>query len=267
MCKDSSRHHRLFQIIIRGQDRRHLPPRQQRFSQCPHLLFGRPAPRADRRFDCVGGLAHPERLDQRPAPCAFLPRLIQNDIYHRFPGLAVDRPQGCGTDVYQIGTQRTFSPAFQQSADLRGTLSARITQKPVNLCNHLHICVFNAVVHGLDEMPGTVGAQMRDTGRAFVPGCDGLCHRAQLMPGVGAAAHHHRRACPRAFLAAGHAHTDKVYPGSVKRPDPPARCMKIRISAINQGVPGVEMRRDRRDHRIHRRPGRDHEQDTARTRD
>ena len=241
--------------------------RQERRRRDPQGFLAGPATGADGRLDRAGRLAKLQRLDQGPAARAFLTRLIKDQIHHWRPALGIHGLQRGGRHLDQVRAERPFLPAFKQRPDLRCRLPTGVAQQPVDFGDHLHVGIFDPVVHGLDEMPRPVRPQMIDARRALKLGRNRAEHGAQLGPAVIGTTHHHRRAMTRALFAARHAHADEMPPRTVKGGGAASGVVEIGVAAINDGVALIQQRHHRVDHRIHRSTRRDHEQDAAGLRD
>ena len=212
ITQDLAGNHRLLQIVQRQRP-------QRKFAGCrPKDRLAGPAliqPRRDiarhhRRLDHRDRGGQMLRLDHGPASGALLPGLVQNDIQHRRPGIGVFGIRHGGGYFDQIGLQRATIPLFQNRADFLCPKTQTVPHHAVNLGDHLHVGIFDAVVHRLHKMPGPTLAHVGGAGRAFVAGCDCVQDRRHPVPVGPQAATHDRRAMPRAFFAARHANAQKM---------------------------------------------------------
>ena len=267
VADDPPRQKRHFQIRLFGQRRVLHAFGQQRLGHFAHRLLARPTARADGGFDGIGRLPHLERFDQGPAPGALLPGLIADHIDHRRAGLGIDRQKRRGRDFDQIGVQRPLAPVGKEIANFHRALPARIAQQAVDFGDHLHVGIFDAVMHRFDKMPRSVGAEMRHARRALELRGNLLGHRFELGPRMRAAADHHRRAIARPGLATRHAHADEMQPRAFEFGTAAAGVVEIGVAAVDQSVALIQQRFDRLDHRIDRRAGGDHEKNAARAGD
>jgi hypothetical protein len=104
------------------------------------------------------------------------------------------------------------SPSFQVlkiSAISRGRLQAQ-AQQIVGLGDQLHVGVFDAVVHHLHEVAGTVRAHVHHARLARDLGRDRGEHRGQARPGVSGPAGHDRGTVQGALSTAGHPAANEV---------------------------------------------------------
>ena len=95
--------------------------------------------------------------------------------------------------------------------DLLWLHSERLPQEEVGLADELHIAVFDAVVHHLDEMARALRSDPVAAGRSVIDlGSDRLKDRLHVRPGCRIASRHDRRAFQRPLLAAGDTRADEV---------------------------------------------------------
>ena len=85
-----------------------------------------------------------------------------------------------------------------------------VAHDAVDLGDHLHVGVFDAVVDGLDEVPRTVRPDQGAQGSPLNLAEMAVKMSAHAVPGVLRAAGHDRRAVPGAFLAAGDADAEEI---------------------------------------------------------
>ena len=136
--------------------------------------------------------------------------VIHDHVHERLAGLGVLVVQNLSGDLDEVGVKVALVPLLEHIADLLGVHAESTAQNVVSLANHLHIGVFDAVVHHLDEVAGTIGADVGHARLTVHLGGDGLEDRAQGLPGFRSATGHQGRAVERALLATRHAAAHEV---------------------------------------------------------
>ena len=136
--------------------------------------------------------------------------MIHDHVHERLAGLGILVVQNLSGDLDQVGVKVALVPFSEHVANLLGIHAESTAQNVIRLTNHLHIGILDAVVHHLDKVTGTIGADVGHARFAVHLGGDGLKNRAQGLPGFRSATRHQRRAVERAFLTTGHAATHEV---------------------------------------------------------
>ena len=129
---------------------------------------------------------------------------------------------------------------------------------------HLHVGIFDAVVHRLDEMARAAVAHPGGTGRALVSCADRLKDMRDAVPVRFRSAAHDRRAVLRAFLSSRHADAKVRQRSGGKRP--PIGIVEVGVATVDDQVVGPKQRSQRRNLKIDRFARRDHQNDRARLR-
>src|SRR5215471_4399357 len=91
------------------------------------------------------------------------------------------RTGSSSSELDEKRSERSLIPRVEHRASIRRGEPEAAVQHVVHLGDDLHVAVLDAVVHHLDEMPGRIGTDMRDTWPGF-----GLC-RNRLEDVFGAA--------------------------------------------------------------------------------
>ena len=134
----------------------------------------------------------------------------------------------------------------------------------VGFRDQLHVGIFDAVVHHLDEVAGAARA---DIGAArIVPGLGRHLRddRRDAVVSFALSARHHARPQQRAFLAARDAHADEAQAEALRRFRPALGVGEQRIAGVDENVAFFQERRDFLDHLIDRLARLDHDDDHAR---
>ena len=173
--------------------------------------------------------------------------------------------QHFGGDFNQIRVQFGLVPLFEHIADLSGVHAEPAVHEIVAFRNELHVRVFDAVVDHLDEVAGTVLADMRDARFAFGDSRDGLEDRAEGLPGFLGAAGHEGRAVERAFLAAGHAAADEVKTASANLLLAADGVLEVGVATVDDDVARFHGVGELVDHRVGRGARLNHDDRGART--
>src|SRR6478752_3098345 len=116
-------------------------------------------------------------------------------------GLPVDASTWASTSAVISIRNESRSPLFHSPKI--SPISAGVDPAPqvVRLGDQLHVGVLDAVVHHLDEVPGTVGADVGAARRAVDVRRDLLQDRAERLVRLGRTTRHDGRAVQRALLA------------------------------------------------------------------
>ena len=136
--------------------------------------------------------------------------MVDDEVDERFAGLLVDLVQHFGGDFNEVGVEFGLVPLLEHVADFGRGHAQATAHEVVAFGDELHVGVFDAVVHHLDEVAGAVEADVRHARFAFGLGRDGFEDRLQGLPGFFGTARHHGRAEEGTFLAAGNAAAHEV---------------------------------------------------------
>ena len=130
----------------------------------------------------------------RPPSGALLLGLVEDDVDERLAGLGVDLAQHLGGDLDQVAVQVALVPLGEHVGDLRRGQPEPVAQQLVGLIDQLDVGIFDAVVHHLHEVSGTIRTDMGAAGHAVDVRGDLLEQRAQRLVRLGRTAGHDRRA-------------------------------------------------------------------------
>jgi hypothetical protein len=133
----------------------------------------------------------------------------------------------------------------------------------VGLADDLHVGVLDAVVDHLDEVAGTVGADVGAAGGAVDLGGDVLEQRAQGLVGFGRATGHDRRTVEGALFAAGDPGADEVQTAGRHLGLTADRVGVERVAAVDDDVAGFHGVRQLADHRVRGLARLDHDEGAA----
>ena len=125
--------------------------------------------------------------------------------------------------------------------------------------------ILDAVVHHLDKVAGTIGADVGHARFAVHLGGDGLKNRAQGLPGFRSATRHQRRAVERAFLTTGHTATHEVEALSTYFLLTLDGVLEEGVATVDDDVARFEHLFQLRDGRVGRSTGLDHDDGGTRT--
>ena len=263
MGDDAPRQQGLFHIGLEKRGREILLWRIELFAGLARRLHGRPHPRIHRRLDGGRRFAELQRLDHRPAAGALLAGAVVDHIDDPFARFGIACLQDLRGDLDQIGLQRALVPGLEKPADRIGRAFLAIAQDAVDLGDHLHVGIFDAVMHGFHEMPGAIGAHQRRAGLAVEPRGNGLDHIADGIPGALRSAGHDRGAVARAFRPARNPHADQINAPFSQGAGAAAGIVIIGIARIDDDVALFQMWHKRLYLLIHRPSGLDHQNDGA----
>ena len=118
----------------------------------------------------------------------------------------------------------------------------------------------------LTKWPAPSGPIQAAQGCAAEARGDRLEHRRHRVPGGAGAAAHDRGAVPCALLAAGDADAEVGHAGGVRLGGAAAGVVEVGVAGVDDQVLRREQRAERGDHRVDRRPGRDHQDHRPRRR-
>ena len=211
------------------------------------VLQRRQHARRDGRLDRGRRNAELLRLDRRPFAGALLAGAVEDDVDHRLAGLGIVGVEHLGGDLDQVGIEPALVPFGEDRADLLRRHAEPVAQDAVDLGDHLHVGIFDAVVDRLDEMAGAVGAEPGGAGLALIFGRDRGQHLLDALPRRLGAADHDRRAVPRAFLAARNADADEGQAGAFQFLEAAHRVAEIGVAGIDHDVVGRQHAAQMRD--------------------
>ena len=97
-----------------------------------------------------------QRFDRCPAAGTFLARTVQYDVQHRLACLRVRGAGDLAGYLDQVTGKRPGIPPLKHRADFGRGHGQTVAHDAIDLGNHLHVGIFNAVVHRLHKMPGTI---------------------------------------------------------------------------------------------------------------
>ena len=196
-------------------------------------------------------------------PGALHPGGVHHHVDERLSGGRVDVQQHLRGDLDQERVEFSGIPVGEDVGDLRRLQPGTAAQQVVGLGDQLHVGVLDAVVDHLDEVTGTVLADVGAAWRAVDMGGDLLQDRAERLVGQCGTARHDRRPVQRAFLAAGDAAADEVDALDLRGRLPPDGVLELGVAAVDQDVAGLQQLGELVDDRIGRAAGLDHDDDLA----
>ena len=231
------------------------------------VLAGRDRTGSDGAFD--RGRRHAQLLcrDHRPGAGALLAGLVENEFDQWLARHRVDGLEHISGDLDQVGVERTLVP-FLEDAGAGGRIHAEaVAHDAIDLGDHLHVAIFDAVVDGLDEVAGAAFAQIGTAGLAIEFGRNRLKDRLRVLPLRLGAAHHDRGAVPGALLTARH--TDAEIADALRGEigEAAVGVGVERVAAFEDGIALFEQRQQLLDHVVDRLAGLDHDDDRARALD
>ena len=185
--------------------------------------------------------------------------MIDDQINQQLAGLLVDLMQHFGGDFDQVGVKFGLVPLFEHVTDLSRGHAKAATHQIVAFGDELHIGVFDAIVHHLDEVAGTVKSDMCDARITFGLCCDGFENRLQRLPGFFGAARHHGRSKQSAFLTTGHAASDEMQAASADFLLATNGVREVGVACVDDDVARFHQVGERVDHGVGRLSGLDHD--------
>ncbi|MPM72289.1 hypothetical protein SDC9_119262 [bioreactor metagenome] len=148
---------------------------------------------------------------------------------------------------------------------LRRAQAEHVLHQTVGFADHLHVAVFDAVVHHFYIMARAVGADPFAAGAAVLDlGADGLKNRLHRGPRRGRSAGHHRGTEQRAFFPAGNPGADVAQAHFLQFLRPANGIGEMAVAAVDDDVALVELGRDQVDEIVDRLAGLDHQHHLAR---
>jgi hypothetical protein len=195
---------------------------------------------------------HPEveRVLHGPDAGALLARLVEHDVDERLAGVGVDLLEHLGGDLDEVRLEVAGVPRREGLGDLRRLLPTHGAQQIVGLGDELHVGVLDTVVDHLDEVAGTVGADVRHARLALGLGRDRRQDRPERLVRLGRAARHDARAVECALLATGDAGADEVEALGADRLLAPDRVVEVGVAAVDDDVARLEQAGQLVDHRV-----------------
>ena len=190
--------------------------------------------------------------------------MVDDEVDERLAGLLVDLMQHFGGDFDQVGVEFGLVPFLEHVADLSRGHAKAATHQIVAFGDELHIGVFDAIVHHLDEVAGTVKTDMGDARLAFGLCRDGFENRLQRLPGFFGTTRHHGRTKQRAFLAAGNAAPDEMQAASADFLLTTNGVREVGVACVDDDVARFHEVGERVDHGVGRFAGLDHDDGGAR---
>ena len=215
-------------LLLSGRDLLDLRPLEDLGGGHALFLHGGNAARENGLGDGRSRHAHVEGVNRGPFAGALLAGGVQHDVDERLLGDRILLLEDVGGDFDQEAVEGALVPLGENLTHLGRLETEQALHERVGLTDHLHVAVFNTVVHHLDVMARAVFADVGGAGHATLDGLAGLgthqglagllVHlgrdrgpdRLELVPGRLLAAGHERRAETRTLFAAGHAGTDET---------------------------------------------------------
>ena len=185
--------------------------------------------------------------------------MVNDQINQRFAGLLIDLMQHFGGDFDQVRVKFGLVPFLEHVTDLSRGHAKAATHQIVAFSDELHIGVFDAIVHHLDEVAGTVKSDMGDARLAFGLCCDGFENRLQRLPGFFGASRHHGRSKQSAFLTTGHAASDEMQAASADFLLTTNGVWEVGVACVDNDVSRFHQVGERVDHGVGRLSGLDHD--------
>ncbi len=233
------------------------------------VFVGRKHPRFHRRADHRRRRAQVERALRRPLTGAFVLRLVKDYIHEGLACLLIERSEDVAGDLDQVRLQVALVPAREDVVQLRRGQSQAAMQHIVSFGDELHIAVFDAVMHHLDEMPCALRPDVGDA-RTQRPvrfrhfSSNRLENRADQRPRLRIAAGHDRRAPQRAIFAAAHARPYVADAVGFQRRQTTLRITEVRVAAVDQQIAAIQRGLQPSNDGVNRLARRHHHQDFAR---
>ncbi|MDQ0619303.1 hypothetical protein QFZ33_003327 [Arthrobacter globiformis] len=169
-----------------------------------------------------------------------------------------------GRDFDQEGGELALVPVGEDLGLFGGLNTGAGAQEVEGFADDLHVGVFDAVVHHLDEVAGAVGADPGAARLAVNLGGDLLQQRAKGVVGLLGAAGHDGRAVEGAFLTAGDADAHEVQVLLGQRGFPAAGVLVVRVAGVDHDVARFQQRNELVDDGVNRLAGLDHDEHAAR---
>ena len=185
--------------------------------------------------------------------------MVDDKVNQRLAGLLVDLMQHFGGDFNEVGVEFGLVPLLEHVADLGRGHAKTTTHQVVAFGDELHVGVFDAVVHHLDEVAGAVEADVGHARFAFGLGRDGFENRLQGLPGFLGTTRHHGRTKQGAFLATGHAAADEVQAAGADLLLAADGVREVGVAGVDDDVTRLHQVGERVDHGVGRLTGLDHD--------
>ena len=167
-------------------------------------------------------------------------------------------------DLDKVGVEVAFVPFSEDLMHFVGCHAEALLHQVVGLADQLHVAVFDAVVHHLDIVAGTVIANPVAAGRAVLDlGGDRLENVLHMRPSIRVTTGHDRRASACAFFAPGNSGADEKQAARLQVLGASDRVLVERVAAIDDNVAGLEVGDDLVDEIVHRLAGLHQHHDAA----
>jgi hypothetical protein len=197
-------------------------------------------------------------------PVPFLLGGVQNLVDQRRGGLGVGALKDVCGDVDQVAAQLALVPRGELLAHFCRR-QAQLLHEVVGLANHLHVGVFDGVVHHLHKMARTARPHPLATGlTVFGLGGNGLQQGLDQRPGLWRSAGHEGRAPQSALFTTTDPRAHKQNARCTQGLDAPLRIGVQRVAAVHDHVAGLQQGAQFVEHRVNRLAGRHHDQQAAR---
>ena len=206
-----------------------------------------------------------QRFNACPAAGTLLSRCVLDMIDQIALGKVIGLTQHIGGNADQITAQLAGIPLGEQVCNFMVFKAADRLEHQIALGNQLHIGIFNAIVHHLDKMSGTIRAHI-GTARCAVLGLcrDCLQNGCNLRIALAIAARHDRGTKTRTGLTARYAHTEIVQAVCGQTLGTAAGIGKERVAAVQYHITRLHKRNELVEHLIDRVACLNHQQHTAR---
>ena len=164
-----------------------------------------------------------------------------------------------GGDLDEVGLELSGVPVGEDLGYLGRGHSQTVAQEGEGLTDELHIGVFDAVVDHLDEVPGSVGADVIDAGFVSDLRGNGFEQGTQALPRGLRSADHERGSEQSADLSPGDADPGELDAGALEAGPAGDRVPEVGVAAVDDDVTGNERLGEIADRRIRGASGIDHE--------
>ena len=165
-----------------------------------------------------------------------------------------------GGYVDEVTLKDAAVPVLEHTGNLCRLHRETVAHDAVDLGDHLHVGVFDAVVDGLDEVPGPRLAHMVGARRTIICPCgDGLQDRGHAGPILGCPTCHDRWAVPRALLPTRDADAHVAERQARRRPT--VGVMEVGVASVDHQIIGLKKRGKGGKLVIDRLTGRNHQDD------
>ncbi len=263
---------RAFQILDEGglvgnREGGHVRQAEDFFSRFTLALERRDGTGGNGGLDAGRRHTHVLGFDGGPFSRALLAGLVEDHVDHRATGNRVLGGQHLCRNLDEVGFEAALVPLGKDVGNLRRAHLQAVAKDAVDLGDHLHVGIFDAVMDGLDEVAGAVFAEPGDARIVVVLGGDRGQHLLDALPGGFRAADHDGGAVARALFTAGNAHADEGQARILQRIEAAHRIAEVGIAGIDHDVVVFEVRAQQFHLLVHGRTGLDHDDDRARRAD